>query len=109
MKESISLIFGRRVRNYRKQKMLSQEKLAELCDLHPVYIGQLERGEKNASLETVIRVSKGLGISPALLFEHIDCEQERSLAQEAYELFMQLPPEKQQTMLELLKKAAELI
>ena len=109
MEESISVIFGRRVRSYRKQRKLSQESLAELCDLHPVYIGQLERGEKNASLETVIRVSRGLGIAPALLFEHIDCEQEQSTAQQAYELFLQLPPEKQQTMLELLQKADELI
>lgn len=107
--DSISIIFGRRVRLYRKLKKLSQEKLAELCDLHPVYIGQLERGEKNASLETIVRVSRGLDISPALLFGEVEQEQEQTPARLAYDIFMQTPPDKQQTLLELLQKAAELI
>ena len=45
--EDISKIIGRRIRGFRKQKKLSQEALAEKCDLHPTYIGQLERGEKS--------------------------------------------------------------
>lgn len=94
---------------YRKQKKLSQEKLAELCDLHPVYIGQIERGEKNASLESILRISKGLGISPALLFEEMERTQNVTPAQKAYELIMTLPHDKQQVLLELLQKAAELI
>ena len=107
--ENTTIIFGHRVRLYRKMKKLSQEKLAELCDLHPVYIGQLERGEKNASLETIVRISKGLDISPALLFGEIERQQENTPAQQAYDLFMQTPPEKQQTLLQLLEKAVELI
>ena len=43
---------GLRIRNYRKQKKLSQEQLAEMCGLHPTYIGQVERGEKNLQLIT---------------------------------------------------------
>lgn len=39
---------GQRIRNYRTQLGWSQEKLAELSGCHPTYIGQLERGEKNA-------------------------------------------------------------
>ena len=49
----IAKIIGQRIRNYRTQKGLSQEKLAELAGCHPTYIGQLERGEKNATLESV--------------------------------------------------------
>ncbi len=44
---------GLRIRYYRKQRGLSQEKLAELCSLHPTYIGQIERGEKNATIESL--------------------------------------------------------
>ena len=40
----IAKIIGQRIRNYRTQKGLSQEKLAELAGCHPTYIGQLERG-----------------------------------------------------------------
>ncbi len=107
--DTTTIIFGRRVRLYRKLKKYSQEKLAELCDLHPVYIGQIERGEKNASLETIVRISKGLDISPALLFGEVERIQEQTAAQKAYDLFMQTPPEKQQKLLELLIKAIELI
>lgn len=107
--DNTSIAFGQRIRSYRKLKRLSQEKLAELCDLHPVYIGQLERGEKNASLDTIIRICKGLEISPENLFEKLEYKQEQTPAQKAYDLFMQTPPEKQQTLLELLQKAAELI
>lgn len=108
MQEFVKL-FGERVKYYRKKKGLSQEKLSELCDLHPTYIGQIERGEKNASLETIMRVCKGLEVSPESVFEKLSYQQEQTAAQKAYDLFMQMPPEKQQTLLELLIKATELI
>ncbi|MBQ9946755.1 MAG: helix-turn-helix transcriptional regulator, partial [Oscillospiraceae bacterium] len=41
MKDYIKL-FGERVKYYRKKSGLSQEKLSELCDLHPTYICQIE-------------------------------------------------------------------
>jgi transcriptional regulator with XRE-family HTH domain len=41
---------------------LSQEELAEKADLHPVYIGELERGEETASVSALIRISKALGV-----------------------------------------------
>ena len=46
----IAKFIGQRIRNYRTQQNLSQEKLAEMAGCHPTYIGQLERGEKNATL-----------------------------------------------------------
>lgn len=49
----LTKIIGQRVRNYRTEKGLSQEKLAELSGCHPTYIGQVERGEKNATLDSV--------------------------------------------------------
>ena len=58
---------GQRIRNYRIQKGFSQEKLAELSGCHPTYIGQLERGEKNATLESVERITSALQISLSTL------------------------------------------
>ncbi len=101
--------FGERVKYYRKSKGLSQEKLSEYCELHPTYIGQIERGEKNASLDTIMRICKGLEVSPESLFEKLDYEREQTPAQKAYDLFMRTPPEKQKALLELLQKATELI
>ncbi len=54
--------FGRRVKAYRTRQKLSQEKLAENSGLHPTYIGQVERGEKNCTLETAEKIAKGLGM-----------------------------------------------
>ena len=54
---------GQRIRNYRTHRGLSQEKLAELSGCHPTYIGQLERGEKNATIESIERIASALDIS----------------------------------------------
>jgi XRE family transcriptional regulator, regulator of sulfur utilization len=54
---------GERIRQLRKEKGFSQEELAEKADVHFTYIGQLERGEKNASIDTLERITKCLGIS----------------------------------------------
>jgi transcriptional regulator with XRE-family HTH domain len=41
---------------------MSQEKLAEKADLHPVYFGQVERGEQTASVHALMRIAKALGV-----------------------------------------------
>ena len=58
----IAKFIGQRIRNYRTQQNLSQEKLAEMAGCHPTYIGQLERGEKNATLESVEKIASALNI-----------------------------------------------
>ena len=60
--------FGQRMRTLRKQKRLSQEDLAEKAGLHPTYVGGVERGERNPSFESVLKISEALGISPSQLF-----------------------------------------
>lgn len=59
---------GREIRRRRKANGLSQEALAELCGLHPNYIGLIERGERNASVRTVVMIARALGVGPAALF-----------------------------------------
>ena len=41
---------------------MSQERLAEKADLHPVYIGKIERGEQWVSLHARLRVAQALGV-----------------------------------------------
>lgn len=67
----ISKFIGQRIRNYRTQQKLSQEKLAELSGCHPTYIGQLERGEKNATLESIEKIASALGVPLSKLFEKL--------------------------------------
>lgn len=68
----IAKFVGQRIRNYRTQQKLSQEKLAELSGCHPTYIGQLERGEKNATLESIEKIASALDIPLSKLFEKLD-------------------------------------
>ena len=61
-------ILGDTLREARKAARLSQEVLAEKADLHPVYIGAVERGEKNISVDAIVRVAKALNIPVAHFF-----------------------------------------
>lgn len=53
-------ILGESIRAKRKHLGLSQEKLAEKADLHPVYLGAVERGEENVSIDSLARIAKAL-------------------------------------------------
>lgn len=70
--EDIQKIFGRNLRKYRKDRGLSQEKLAELCDLHWTYIGSVERGERNISLRNIKKIADALGVKISDLVKGIN-------------------------------------
>ncbi len=55
--------FGKVVRQKRQHLKLTQEVLAERAQLHPTYIGSVERGERNIALENIIALAKALGCS----------------------------------------------
>ena len=55
-------LLGARIRDYRKKADISQEKLAELSELHPVYVGNVERGEENISIDSLARIAKALKV-----------------------------------------------
>jgi XRE family transcriptional regulator, regulator of sulfur utilization len=63
---------GERIRNIRKEKDWSQEKLGEIAGLHTNYVGQIERGEKNLTIESIEKICNGLNISLEELFRFID-------------------------------------
>lgn len=65
------IIFGKRVRALRIERRLSQEKLAELADLHRNYVGGVERGERNVSLINIVKLAHGLNVRPTKLIEPI--------------------------------------
>ena len=55
-------ILGATIRQYRSQAGMSQEKLAEKAELHPVYLGKVERGEQWISLHALLRLAEALGV-----------------------------------------------
>lgn len=60
--------FGRRVRQLRLARGLSQEALAELAGLHRTYVSSLERGQRNVGLDNIHALADALGVTPASLF-----------------------------------------
>lgn len=100
----LAKIVGQRIRNYRTKLGLSQEKLAELAGCHPTYIGQLERGEKNATLESLEKVTAPLNVSLSKLLENLGGENssERNIPLECYEFLLTKSEEEQKQILKIL-------
>lgn len=69
MKDEILVRFGNKVKEIRKSKGISQEKLAEQSGVDRSYMGRIERGEKNISLTKVYQISNALTIAPSLLLD----------------------------------------
>ena len=62
---SISLrsILAENIRAFRKSHGISQEELADMCELHRTYIGSIEREERNVTLSTLEVLADALGVS----------------------------------------------
>ena len=64
----IQAVFSQNMKKFRKKAMLTQEKLAEMCETDHRYIGQIETGARCPSLEYVERIANALNVEPYLLF-----------------------------------------
>ncbi len=67
--EDVKKLVGERIRELRKGRGLSQEELGWKSDLDYTHIGAIERGEKNWSIETLVKVTKGLNVRINDLFD----------------------------------------
>jgi transcriptional regulator with XRE-family HTH domain len=63
---------GSNVRRYRQRRALTQERLAASADLDPTYISGIERGVRNPSILSVIRIAKALETNVSSLSKGID-------------------------------------
>ena len=100
----IAKAVGQRIRNYRTKAGLSQEKLAELSGCHPTYIGQLERGEKNATIESIDKIATALTVPMSTLFEQLGGQNDgrRNIPLECYEFLSAKTPEEQEQLFKIL-------
>ena len=70
-REKIRLEFGHLLRQKRKERGISQEELAFQSGLHRTYVGSVERGERNLSLENIFIFAKALSCNPKELMPEI--------------------------------------
>lgn len=106
-----TLIVGKRIRKARKAKNLTLEELAERCGLHPAYIGQLERGVKNASLYTLEKIACALELSLTDLVGNSDIVTETAktnIPADCRSIICTLPPQSHELIYALLKQIINL-
>ena len=68
MSSRILIQFGKRIRDERTKRGISQERLGELAKVHRTYVGMIERGEKNITLTNIEKLAKALGLEIRQLF-----------------------------------------
>ena len=72
MGKNIQTTLGARIRKLRKAQEWSQERLAESSGMHWTYIGQVERGERNLTLQSIQAIAKALNLKISELFRGVD-------------------------------------
>lgn len=87
---TISKTIGERLRHRRTDLGYSQEYTSELAGVHPTYIGQVERGEKNLTVESLAKICKALDYPMSELFYNIQATAPSyEYAQKSYNLIME--------------------
>jgi transcriptional regulator with XRE-family HTH domain len=66
--------FGFAVRKFRIEQKMTQEELAERTGLHRTYISEVERGERNISLENIRKIACALNVYMSQLFKRVEEE-----------------------------------
>ena len=72
MNSDLLTAFGQAVRERRLLLGISQEKFADLCDLHRTYVSDVELGKRNVSLENIGVMAKALGVNISELFKEME-------------------------------------
>ena len=67
----LSKILGRNIRHFREELGASQEEIAFRAGMNRAYLSDVERGERNPTVQVVGRLAKALGVSPAELFRDL--------------------------------------
>ncbi len=66
-------VIANNVRGFRKRLSFTQEKLAEYANLHPTYVGDIERNDANISIATLKKLAKALKVEPHILLIKGSC------------------------------------
>lgn len=96
-------LIGQRLRTYRREAGLTQESLAEKAGLHPTYIGQIERGEKNLTVVTLEKLLNAMSVSFSDFFAFMASQKHAvTYADRCYELLLGCSPVDQEKIYKLL-------
>lgn len=99
---TITAVVGQRIRSYRQKANMTQEDLAEHAELHYTYIGQVERGEKNLTLNSLEKILDALSLSFSDFFEGFEHKTQESTPSLCYDLISRRNTEDQQRIYRIL-------
>ncbi len=97
--------FGKRIKQLRKSRGLTQESLAEKANLESTYIGAVERGERNLTIDNIEKIAKGFNIEPYKLFisqPKVKVEEPNLTKEQILEILENIPKEKREKLLQIL-------
>lgn len=77
MTESLKAVLGAQVRDLRRSRGLTQEKLAEQLEMSPRYLAGIERGERNLTLDSVDFLAGQLGVAAFALMNPMETQARR--------------------------------
>lgn len=109
-KKKITMATAARIRHFRQKNALSQEALALRANLNPAYFGQIERGVKCPTIDTLYKISSALEISLSelLRFEE-DKPKPEDHQEQLHALLAQIPEDKETQLLRLLEDIVALL
>lgn len=70
----LKVAIGKALKGLRTEKGLTQEKLAELCDLNVIFISRIENGKRQPSLKTLFKMSKAMEIKLSVIIERAESQ-----------------------------------
>lgn len=96
-------IIGERIREARRKKGWSQERLSEEIDVAVAYISRIERGSSQVNLNRLAQISKVLDISIEYLIGGVSTGAQNYLDKDLYETLLNCTPEKQRLIYNIAK------
>lgn len=94
---------GQRLREERLKLGLTQAKLAEDVDISEAYVGQIERGERNLALDTLVRLANRLGASVDYLLKDSVYDSNDNIVNQFRQLIASHSTEHQQMVIDVIK------
>lgn len=109
-KKEITEAVGARIKYLRRMKEISQEELALKAGINPAYLGQVERGLKCPTVDTLYKIAKAMEISPAefLRSEELSDFSEKQTKQ-LQTLLSRVPAEKRNQLMQVLEQMVDLL
>jgi len=104
--ESLRESLGNRIRELRRSERLTQEALAGKAGIHATYLGAVERGERNVSVDNIGKIAMGLGVQPVELFRFQPYRSPENVKGELRRMLRRHDPELVLSILELLERAS---